>query len=309
LILDNNYNSRLDMEAIITASGDFPIEKFARDKGIVIPAVLTIGDNRESFLYYFEDIEEQDRDTAMFLKVNNARKKDNVLTLYSNSTHHMEYSFFRNLIAIPTLVVDFQYVKEGSHYFHVRFHSKYLKEFSDLVSSEAFPAINSVRYLGDNRKSVENAKKFFSFFKVMRISYRFVLPGGRGTDRTFPSISGDYAGEIRYISENKKICFNIYTKSMEKVIPKNETEHRADGEITEVTFQNELLNEIIFLSEHVAFPNFGIYFTRRNDIYRFEALIPAVYCKEYMKKVFNVSGKSPQWGMTLDNASEAAFEN
>jgi hypothetical protein len=297
------------MEAIITATGDFPIERFARDKGIIIPAVLTIGENRESFLYYFEDMEEQDRDTAMFLKVNNARKSGSVLTLYSNSTHHMEYSFFRNLIAIPTLVVDFQYVREGSHYFHVRFHRKYLKEFSDLISSEAFPSINSIRYMGENRKSFENAKLFFRIFKAMRVSYRFVIPGGLGTDRTFPDISGDYAGEIRYISENKKIQFNIYTKSLERVIPMNETEQRTQGEITEVSFQNELLNEIIFLSEHVAFPNFGIYFTRRSDVYRFEALIPAIYCKEYMKKVFNVSRKMPQWGMTLDNVSEAAFES
>lgn len=297
------------MEAILTATGDFPIERFAREKGIIIPAVLTIGENRESFLYYFEDIEEQDRDTAMFLKVNNARKNGNVLTLYSNSTHHMEYTFFRNLIAIPTLVVDFQYVKDGSHYFHVRFHRKYLKEFSDLISSDAFPAINSVRYLGENRKSVENAKLFFRFFKVMRVSYRFELPGGRGTDRTFPDISGDYAGEVRYISENKKIPFNIYTKSMAKVIPPNETGQKTQDEITEVSFQNDLLNQIIFLSEHVAFPNFGVYFTRRDNIYRFEALIPAIYSKEYMKKVFNVSGKSPQWGMTLDSIGEAAFES
>lgn len=309
MILDRDYNSRLDMEAIITATGDFPIERFARDKNIIIPAVLTVGEDREGFLYYFEDIEERDRDTAMFLKVNNARKNNKVLTLYSNSTHYMEYNFFRNLIAIPTLVVDFQYVKEGSHYFHVRFHRNYLREFSDLVTSEAFPAINSIRYLGENRKSVENAKSLFGIFKVMRVSFRFLLPGGHGTDRTFPSINGDYAGEVRYISENKNIRFNIYTKSMEKVIPVNEIEHRTQGEITEVSFQNELLNKIIFLSEHVAFPNFGVYFTRKDLIYRFEALIPDIYCSEYMKRMFNVSSKYPEWGIMLDNVSVAAFES
>gem|GEM_PF-3217542 len=308
LILDSYYNSRLGMEAVITATGDFPIERFAREKGIIIPAVLTVGKNRESFLYYFEDIEEQSRDTSLFLRANNARKNGNVLTLYSNSTHYKEYNFFRNLTAVPSLVLDFQYVMDGSHYFHLRFHRKYLNEFSNLISSESFPAINSIRYVGENRKSVEKAKILFDLFKVMHISYRFMPPEMPGRESNIRRIEGDLAGELRHISEYKKILFNLYVKPSDSAIPGDMAGQISSDEITEVPFENEMLNEIIFLSEHVAFPNFGIYFTRKNGILRFEALIPAMYAREYMKKVFSVSSRLPEWGIVLDNVSEASFE-
>lgn len=296
------------MEAVITATGDFPIERFAREKGIIIPAVLTIGENRESFLYYFEDIEDQNRDTSLFLKANNARKNGNVFTLYANSTHYREFNFFRDLTAVPSLVVDFQYVMDGSHYLHLRFHRKYLNEFSNLICSEHFPVVNSIHYVGENRKSVENAKKFFRLFKVMHISYRFMLPQLPGRGNVVPQIEGDFAGEIRYINENRKILFNLYASPSDADISGDETGQKTTDEITEVKFQNDMLNEIIFLSEHVAFPNFGIYFTRRNGTFRFEALIPAIYSMEYMKKVFNISNRLPEWGIVLDNVSEAVFE-
>lgn len=294
------------MEAIITATGDFPVEKFSREKGITIPAVLTIGENRESFLYYFEEMEEQDRDTSLFLKANKARKKGNIRTIYSNSNYYKEYNFFRKLTLVPSLVLDFQYVMDGHHFIHLRFHRKYLKEFSDLISSEAFPEINSVLYVGENRHSIENAKKFFRLFKVMHISYRFTPPEIEGRRDGNHLMKGDFSGEVRYINENRKIPFNLYMKPSNALVLENVKGKAADDEISEVSFENDMLNEIIFLSEHVAFPNFGIYFTRKNGILRFEALIPEMYSREFMKKVFNLSIKIPEWNIVLDNVCKAA---
>ena len=292
------------MEAVITASGDFPIERFARDHGIVIPAVLTIGDARESFLYYFEENEDQNRDFFVFLKTNKARKTGNVYTIYSNSTHYTEYNFFRKLMEIPSLVIDFQYVRGGKHYFHLRFIDKYLDAFSSLVASESFPAINSVQYVGPVRRSMDNAKLFSEFFRTMRISFRFTPPEGQENLSVLPGINGDFAGELRYIDENGKIKFNLYLKDCDTLSPGQYNIKPLENGIVEITYQNEMLNELIFLSKHVAFPNFGIYFKRTDGILIFEALIPGIYSKEYIKKIFNVRKNLPQLNIVLDSINE-----
>ena len=293
------------MEAVITAGGNFPIERLSIDHDIAIPAVITIGEKRVSMLYYFEDRIDLDRDISLFLKANNARKAGNVYTIYGNSSQFGEYNFFRKLTEIPSLVIDYQYVSEGNHYFHLRFHESYLDAFSSLIISYALPGKNSVQYLGPNRGITESAKMILESFGIKLVSFRFTFPENVENRTSSLDLDRDFAGEIRYINESREIKFNTYLKDW-NTSPSDKCSQPSTGNgMMEATIRNEMLNDLIFLSEHVAFPNFGIYFKRTNGILTFEALVPGLFCKEYIKKIFSIRKKLPQWNIVLDSVKDA----
>ena len=293
------------MEAVITSGGNFPIERLSIDHDIGIPAVITIGEKRVSMLYYFEDLEDQNRDISLFLKANNARKAGNVYTIYGNSSQFGEYNFFGKLTEVPSLVFDYQYVSGGNHFFHLRFHEAYLDAFSSLIVSYALPGKNSVQYLGPNRGITENEKLFLESFRIKLVSFRFTFPDNSENIISSLNKYGDFAGEIRYINENKEIKFNTYFKDRNALLSDKNNKLSTENRIMEVAIKNEMLNDITFLSEHVAFPNFGIYFKRTNGILTFEALVPGLFCKEYIKKIFSIRKKLPQWNIVLDSVKDA----
>ncbi len=99
-----------------------------------VPASLTIGSGHVEDLFYIPDISRDDRDMQMFLKESGATRSGDLMVFRVNEFDFDPLLLFEDLVAIPSVVINYKIFMAGTHIINFRFHSSNLDQVTNFMS-------------------------------------------------------------------------------------------------------------------------------------------------------------------------------
>lgn len=164
-MLVENYG-RLSRRVLISYTGDKLVERFSKRFSISAPISIVNQEGKISAFYYFPGDFAKDREKEIFLKQFNARMNEGLWTTYTNSDAEPELLYFKELMNIPSLVLEDSQLINGMHYFSAKFDenyspmvSRFLLDLIDRDSNFQIEEIGPNSGIADLKKFIHSERK------------------------------------------------------------------------------------------------------------------------------------------------------
>ena len=299
-MLFRDIRDRLDMRLVISIHTGTPIEKFSEEHGLFIPASLVISPDSIGSLYFFDRESITDRDAGIFLRKSGARLINGKQTIFASDRVYSQYEFFgRELLELPSMIIDAHFVEGCCHYFYFRFHSSMIREISRLIMSEEAPEGMSVKYLGKNDPEHDAMDYFGGKIPLNIVSLTSTPPDTELSSGTNPIRTRGWTRETKYLRTDGKIKSIFYLDEALKSIPSGVVEISGEGGIYEVATENPLLSEIGRLSRNVTLPALNRSQALIDERFEIQCVSPNMFNPELMERIKAAKDKFPEWNLTL----------
>lgn len=159
LLLIDEINNRLDMECTIKVKTSMRLFQFKTFEKSPIPVSLTIGNGLVEDLFYLSDVNEDDRELQIFLRESKAVRSGDLWVFRMSNQDYDSLSLFAELVAIPSVVINYKMLVSRTHVISFRFDSSNLVEITSFLAkaTDSFKNFEIV-YLGKSSgvKSIFN---------------------------------------------------------------------------------------------------------------------------------------------------------
>ncbi len=297
----------LDMKLVLSVHTGTPIEKFAAENGMFIPASLVVSPDYVGSLYFFDDRAVEGRNVDIFLKASRARELKGKQTLFTSDRVYPQYKFFgRELLDLPSVIIDAHFVEGPSHHFHFRFHSSMIARVSELVTSSHAPEGMSVEYLGPNVPDRDIMSYMAGRMSLAYVSLVSTPPDRMLGSQENPLRVTEWKRETKYIRTDGKIRSIYYLDRPLETVPANVTEIYRDRRIYEAESENPVLSEIARLSPHITIPALNRSQSLSGNRFEMQCVGPAMFKQEFMERVKAARDRYPEWNIVLSGVEQLA---
>ena len=195
-LLIDRIDRFLDMECTINVKTEMRMFQFKTFATTPVPASLTIGTGHVEDLFYIPDISRDDRDMQMFLKESGATRSGDLMVFRVNEFDFDPLLLFEDLVAIPSVVINYKIFMAGTHIINFRFHSSNLDQVTNFMS-RAFSAFKNfeITFFGKT-KGVRNI--FAELNRILPLYYLSLTVHVPDTDIELVS-----RASIKWIREQK----------------------------------------------------------------------------------------------------------
>ncbi|MCL4341590.1 MAG: hypothetical protein M1431_05820 [Candidatus Thermoplasmatota archaeon] len=150
-MLIDEINNRLDMECTINVKTNMRIFQFKTFEKSPIPVSLTIGNGLVEDLFYLSDVNEDDRELQIFLRESKAVRSGNLWVFKLTNQDYESLTLFADLVAIPSVVINYKMIVSKTHVINFRFNSSDLVEVTRFLSKATDSFRNfEIVYLGES---------------------------------------------------------------------------------------------------------------------------------------------------------------
>ncbi|MGP6220805.1 hypothetical protein [Caldiplasma sukawensis] len=285
----------LNAELVITTNYEYPIDTFQRNVGFMIPSMLITNKDNIGSLYYFnEKMMKWDREVEMFLSRYKAMNFSGNYTLYANNKIYPDFSFFRKLIAIKSVVNYANYIWAGKHHFHFAFNYKYLPEISNLLLDiEPESTIVVEKMIRENRV-METINTINKQIRVKKIIFEAKAPSFElKVDRNPVSDSWERIIKIRSREDRLESLYLNTGKPNNVIEP-------IEPNVYEYTTNNEFLYFLLNRQNGIIIPTFFMIEKLDNDILLNEVYLPEIFGVNFIRRVGAYSNiENKDWDIIL----------
>lgn len=285
----------LNTELVITTNYEYPIDTFQKNVGFMIPSMLITNKDCIGSLYYFnEKMMKWDREVEMFLSRYKALNFNGNYTLYANNKIYPDFSFFRKLIDIKSVVNYANYIWNGKHHFHFAFNSKYIPEVSNLLLDINPESTIVVEKLVSENRIMETIKTINKQISVKKIIFEARAPEFElKVERNPVSDSWERIIKIRSKEDRLESLYLNKGKLNNLIEPIEEN-------VYEYTTKNEFLYFLLNRQNGIIIPTFFMIEKLDNDILLNEVYLPEIFGFNFIRRVGAYSNKeSKDWDIIL----------
>ncbi len=292
-----------DMQASVIVRSMIPGFEISKKFHMSIPEHLYINNEEVGEYLFIPEYLKNDRDTALLLSKFHIEEIGDFCILKLSSKEYPEMNIFKELVKIPSVILDYKAMESGFHKFHFTFSRNDLKSVSEFIfdSKRKIPTFE-VEYLGKSRGFnwvIEKAGEVESLFAI-EISI------------TMPESKLESMGNFRNIKWKRRPRYNGPSDSMDALyrIQGRETLHN-NGTFQRISLENHIFravtgNELWQFNSIRSLENFYpiLYQTHEFDgeNLKIRGIVSQNYSKTLMESISEVNSKHPGWNVSLTKA-------
>jgi hypothetical protein len=299
-LLIDKIDNRLDMECTINVKTSMRIFQFKTFEKSPVPVSLTIGNGVVEDLFYLSDVNEEDRELQIFLRESKAVHSGN-LWIFKMTNHDYEsLSLYAELVAIPSVVINYKILMSRTHVINFRFDSSDLVKITEFLSkaTDSFKNFEIV-YLGKSK----GVKSIFSDLnKILPLYYLSVRMHVPDSDMGLVSrASINWTREQKYKSTDNSYYAVYYFDEHVNEPPEILTEINAEKNLYYRRSNSRIIIEYLhdFLAQ--SYPSFMEIQSLSGHYITIETVVSRGVVKQHLLTMKNLVAKFQGWVLEINS--------
>lgn len=309
-MLINEINKMLDKQCVLSFSLEHPLTQLSETYGLTAIIKIRMHGEGGVMIVNMPYKESYDKDIVSTLKGYDAIIEGDALSARIDISNLPFIHSFRNLINIPSVVIDGVILDKGMFYLYFRYHHNNHRHVSKLLLSEGGSYTDfAVRYLGESQGILSAIQEIDKQIPLYYVEISSRVPSKSidiMRDHVLITFGISWDREVKYVIEDE--IHAVYYDQNAVLKKGNEwaTEISPSERIYETTFYNPVIEYYIKESSKSSIVTLGMPQKLFGNRFSFSAIIPSMHLTQFFPVIFRSFEKFPEWEMVMDNVSEVS---
>ncbi len=300
----HEIDKKLNMQGQIVLKLDHPLSEISKDYSLTSVARIRVKKNGGSIIINTPEISSESmREVSGKLTSFGSNVEGSTWSSVLDISSTTAYSFFRELIKTPSVVVDAIMLQCGDIHVFFRYHRNDHRSVSGIIAKHGVEIPNfQVKYLGESRGLVEEYRGISKQIPLQYVQIGSDVPPSAMDIKHDPVINifgHNWVREMKYVEGNESHA--IYYER-QKLLEQNVklTEISRDERIYEMTFSNPLMNTYFSESTEKSIAFLGVGHQLFGRGFSFYMVVPQMHLERFTGLVLGSFSTFRDWNMVLE---------